>query len=156
MWAAKGIRPVRIVSGKRGKKENTVVFGAIDIDGRQIFRQYDSFNGKTFLDFMKKMHKKYRKLYLFLDRASEHYVTKEVRKYMRRNRKTLRVRWIPVGCPEFNMMEECWKEGENDLSSLPKFPTTKKELKGILAKYYRTRKFSNLHMDKFLLTNRCL
>lgn len=145
---------MRIISGKHGKRENTVVFGAIDIDGRQIFRQYDEFNGKTFLDFLKKLHKKYRKLYLFLDRASEHR-TDEVKKYMKRNRKTLRVRWIPVACPEFNMMEQCWNEGANDLSALPKFPTTKKELKKILTKYYRTRRFSNLHMDKFLLTNRC-
>jgi transposase len=138
------------------KKENTVVFGAIDIDGRQIFRQYDWFDGKTFLHFLKKVHKKYRKLILFLDMASQHYKTKEVRKYMRKNRKTLRVRWIPVGCPEFDMMEECWREGENDLSVQPKFPTTKEELKKFLAKYYRTKRFSNLRMDKFLLTNRCL
>jgi hypothetical protein len=156
VWAAKGIRPIRIVSGKRGKSENTVVFGAINIDGEQIFRQYDEFNGKTFLDFLKKMHKKYRKIYLFLDKASQHYKTKKVREYTRKNRKTLRIRWIPTGCPEFDMIEECWREGEKDLSTLPKFPTSKKALKKILANYYRTRRFSNLHMDKFLLTNRCL
>lgn len=152
MWVAKGIRPIRVVSGKHGKKENTVVFGAIDIDWRQIFRQYDEFNGKTFLDFLKKMHGKYGKLYLFLDKASQH-TTKAVKEYIR---KTLRVRWIPTACPEFNMIEECWREGEKDLATLPKFPRTKKQLKKILTKYYRTKRFSNLRMDKFLLTNRCL
>jgi len=54
---------VRIVSGSH---ENTVVFGAISMDGRQFFKQYDRFNGETTLDYLKKLHKKFGKLYLFL------------------------------------------------------------------------------------------
>ena len=149
-----GIRPIRIVSGSHG---NTVVFGAISLDGRQIFRQYEKFNGETFLNYLKKMHKKFWKLYLFVDKAKQHYDTKIVTNYLRKNRKTLRVRWIPTASPEFNMMEECWREGEKDLSTLPTFPTSLIELKSILAEYYRTRHFSShLDMKKFLLTNRCL
>jgi len=152
VWAAKGIRPVRIVSGSHG---NTVVFGAISIDGRQLFRQYYTFNGETFLDFLKKTHRKFGKQYLFLDKARQHHKTKIVLDYLKENRKTLRVRWIPTASPEFNMMEECWREGEKDLCRLPVFPTTLEDLKSILAKYYRTRRFcSHLLMRKFLLTNR--
>ncbi|MGH2638856.1 MAG: hypothetical protein ACRDF4_06190, partial [Rhabdochlamydiaceae bacterium] len=73
------------------------------------------------------------------------------------NRRALRVRWIPTASPEFNVMEECWREGEKDLSTLPTFPTSLEELKSIFAEYYRTRRFSShLDMKKFLLTNRCL
>ena len=152
MWAAKGIRPIRVVSGAHG---NTVVFGAISLDGRQIFRQYDTFNGETFLDFLKKTHRKFGKIYLFLDKARQHHKTKTVTDYLTKNRKTLRVRWIPTASPEFNMMEECWREGEKDLCRLPVFPTTLVDLKSILAKYYRTRRFSaRLDMKKFLMTNR--
>jgi transposase len=152
VWAAKGIRPVRIVSGYHRK---TVVFGAISLDGRQFFRQYDVFNGETFLDYIKKIHRHYGKLYLFMDRAKQHYDTDIVTEYLRANRKTLRVRWIPTASPEFNMLEECWREGEKDLCRLPVFPTVKEELKSILAKYYRTRRFSTrLDMKRFLLTNR--
>ncbi len=94
VWAAKGIRPIRVVSGSHG---NTVVFGAIGIDGRQFFRQYDKFNGETFLDYLKKVHKKYGKLYLFPDKAKQHYNTGIiVTDYLRKNRKTLRVRWFPT------------------------------------------------------------
>lgn len=151
VWAANGIRPVRIVSGSH---DNTVVFGAISLDGRQIFRQYDVFNGKTFLDFLKKLHKKFRRLYLFLDKARQHHRTKIVLDYLRKNRKTLRVRWIPTASPEFNEMEECWRQGEKDLARLPVFPTSLKDLKQTLAEYYRTRRF-HLDMKKFLLTKRC-
>jgi len=48
----------------------TVVFGAMSLDGRQLFRQYKRFDGRSFLDYLKKAHRKFRKLYLFMDRAS--------------------------------------------------------------------------------------
>lgn len=152
MWAAAGIRPVRIVSGSHFK---TVVFGAVSVDGTQFFRQYETFDGLSFLDFLKKLHRKFGgRLYLFLDKANQHKKTKIVTDYLRKNRKTLRVRWIPTASPEFDMMEECWRQGEKDLSALPVFPTSIDQLKKFLAKYYRTRRF-NLDMRSFLLTNRC-
>ena len=73
--------------------------------------------------------------------------------YLRKNRKTLRVRWIPTASPEFDMMEECWRQGEKDLGSLPVFPTSLEDLKRTLAEYYRTTRF-NLDMRSFLLTKR--
>jgi transposase len=151
VWAAAGIRPVRVVSGSHFK---TVVFGAIGIDGTQFFRQYEMFDGESFLDFLKKLHKRFGRLYLFLDKARQHHHTKIVTDYLRKNRETLRVRWIPTASPEFNVMEECWRQGEKDLSSLPVFPTALEELKRFLAKYYRTRRF-DLDMRSFLLTERC-
>lgn len=153
VWAVKGVRPIRIVAART--RDRTVVFGAMSIDDRQIFRQYDTFNGRNFLDFLKKAHRKFKKLYLFMDRASQHAKTKAVLQYIRRNRSTLRVRWFPVGSPEFDVMEECWRQGEKDLSTSPTFPTTLKDLKRTLAKYYRTRRF-HLNMRRFLLTKRCL
>ena len=38
VWAGSGIRPVRIVSGSHFR---TAVFGAMSIDGKQLFRQYE-------------------------------------------------------------------------------------------------------------------
>ena len=74
--------------------------------------------------------------------------------HLRRNRKTLGARWIPTASPELNAMEECWRQGEKDLSALPIFPASVEQLKGFLARYYRMRRF-NLDMRKFLLTDRC-
>jgi transposase len=151
VWAGPRIRPVRIVSGSHFK---TAVFGAIGIDGIQLFRQYDAFDGPSFLDFLKKLHRKFGRLYFFLDKANQHKKTKIVTDYLKQNRKTLRVRWIPTASPEFDMMEECWRQGEKDLSALPVFPTTLQDLRKFLAKYYRTRRFY-LDMKSFLLTDRC-
>ena len=131
-----------------------MVFGAIGIDGTQFFRQYETFDGASFLDFLKKLHRKFGRLYLFLDKANQHHHTRIVTDYLKANRKTLRARWIPTASPEFNMMEECWRQGGKDLSAQPVFPISLKELKGFLARYYRTKRF-NLDMRSFLLTNRC-
>jgi transposase len=151
VWAVEGSRPVRVTANSR---DRTILFGAISLDGRQHFRQYRSFNGETFLAFLKTVHRRFRKLYLFMDRASQHTKTKKVQDYLKANRKTIRVRWIPKGCPEFVVVEECWRQGEKDLSATPQFPLTLQDLKTMLAKYYRTRRF-NLDMRKFLLTTRC-
>lgn len=151
VWAGSGIRPVRIVSGSHFR---TAVFGAMSIDGKQLFRQYAAFDGPSFLDFLKKVHRRFGDQYLFLDKANQHRRTKVVTDYLEQNRRTLRVRWIPTASPEFDMMEECWRQGEKDISALPVFPTNLQDLKKFLARYYRTRRF-HLDMKGFLLTDRC-
>ena len=151
VWAPRGKRPVCTMM--TGTHHSSTVFGSMCIDGRQLFRQYDWFDGKNSLDFLKKVHRKFGRLYLFLDKAAQHYKTRAVREYIRRNRHALRVRWIPTGCPEFNVMEECWRQLEKDLlfsRFYPKFSG----LKDVISRYLRTKRF-NLSMKKFLLTNRC-
>jgi transposase len=153
VWAVEGTRPIRIaVTDTHGR---TVLFGAISLDGRQLFRQYKRFDGISFLDYLKKAHRRFRRLYLFMDRAPQHTKTGKVLDYLKAYRTSIRARWFPVGCPEFNVMEECWRQGEKDLSAMPRFPLSLQELKRTLAGYYRTKRF-NLDMRKFLLTNRCL
>ncbi|MGB8936341.1 MAG: hypothetical protein WCC17_14690, partial [Candidatus Nitrosopolaris sp.] len=56
-----------------GSHQKTCVFGGLCIDGRQFFRQYSTFDQDTFLQYLKKFQRKFRKLILFLDRAVQHY-----------------------------------------------------------------------------------
>ena len=149
VWAPEGKRPICRVTGSH---ERTVVFGAMDMEGRKIFRQYDTFNGENFLDFLEQIHKKYGRLYLFLDKAKQHYKTKIVREYMRRNRATLRVRWIPVGSPAFNVMEECWRQMDDDMLAMT-FYSSLGRLNVEIGEYLRTKRFK-LNMASFLLTTR--
>ncbi len=65
------------------------------MEGNQLFRQYDKFNGDTFLDYLKKIHAKFPKCYLFMDKASPHHMSKKVQKYFEENNDTL----IPVYLP---------------------------------------------------------
>ncbi len=41
MWTPEGKRPIVITTGSHKK---TCVFGTITFDGRQLFRQYDTFD----------------------------------------------------------------------------------------------------------------
>jgi transposase len=53
-----------------------------------------------------------KKLILFLDRAAQHYRSIKVRKHLEENKDVIRVEYLPKGSPEFNAVEECWREGK--------------------------------------------
>ena len=53
VWIDKEKRPIVRVTGSH---KYSCIFGAINIEGKQLFRQYDKFNGETFLDYLKKIH----------------------------------------------------------------------------------------------------
>jgi transposase len=63
----------------------------------------------------------------------------------------LEVEWFPKGSPEFNAVEECWRQGKDDLlvsRYYPKFHS----LRNTIAKHYRTKHF-HLEVAKYLLRN---
>ncbi len=62
VWIQENDRPVVRVTGSH---KHSCIFGAISIDGKkqQLFRQYDVFNGDTFLDYLKLIHSKFPKCY---------------------------------------------------------------------------------------------
>jgi hypothetical protein len=67
VWVDAKKRPVvRII----GSHEIFCLFGAVSMDQKQLFRQYAKFNTETFLDFLKIIHSKFPRLYLFMDKAS--------------------------------------------------------------------------------------
>ena len=76
VWAMEATRPIRIAAANMHGR--TVLFGAMSLDGRQLFRQYKRFDGRSFLDYLKKVHRKFRKLYLFMDRAPQHRKTRKM------------------------------------------------------------------------------
>jgi len=68
---------------------------------------------------------------------------------LKENNDSIRIIYLPKGSPEFNAVEECWRQGEYDLLVSKYYPRFA-DLKLSIAKYYRTRRF-NLDIVKFLL-----
>jgi transposase len=131
-----------------GSHQRTCVFGTLTMNKRQLFRQYDLFNQYTFLDYLKQIKKLLGKVILFTDRARQHQ-SKKVQEYLKENSDSIKIFYLPKGSPEFNAVEECWRQGKYDLlvsKYYPKFD----DLKSSIAKYYRTRHF-NLDIVKYLL-----
>ena len=136
MWTPEGIRPIVTVTGSH---QRTCVFGTITIDGKQLFRQYDVFNQYVFLKYLKELQRKFRKLLLFIDRAVQHRSSIMVRKHLEENKDVIRVEYLPKGSSDYNALEECWRQGKDDLlvsKYYPKFFN----LKSAIASYYRTRR----------------
>ena len=146
MWTPEGTRPIVTVTGSH---QRTCVLGTITIDGKQFFRQYDVFNQYAFLKYLKELQRKFRKLLLFIDRAAQHRSSIMIRKYLEENKDVIRVEYLPKGSPDYNAVEECWRQGKDDLlvsKYYPKFPN----LKCAIANYYRTKRFK-LEITKYLL-----
>lgn len=145
MWTADRVRPIVTMTGSH---QRTCVFGTLCINGRQFFRQYESFNQYTFLDYLKQVQKKFGKLILFIDRARQHHRSIMIKEYVKQNKDVLKVIYFPIGSPEFNAIEECWRQGKYDLlvsRYYPKFD----DFKHVIANYYRTRRF-RLDIAKYL------
>ena len=79
-----------------------------------MFRQYDWFNATTFLDYLKQIHRKFPKCYLFLDKAKQHYKSKKGPKYFADYKNSLIPVYLPTASPEFMGLEEIWHIAKND------------------------------------------
>jgi len=91
IWAPEGMRPKCVVTANH---QRTVLFGALSLDGRQLFRQYSAFNEDLSLDFLKKIDRKFRRLYVFLDRERQHYRSAKVRASIRRRKRHAEDCWV--------------------------------------------------------------
>src|SRR5215211_1841611 len=90
VWIYKNTRPVVRITGSH---QQSYLFGAISLDGRQLFRQYSCFNEDTFYKFLKQIHHKFPKCYLFLDKAPQHYKSHKVRIYFEESNDILVLRY---------------------------------------------------------------
>ncbi|GBC73880.1 hypothetical protein HRbin04_01287 [archaeon HR04] len=144
VWIYKDYRPIVRVTGSHNK---TFVFGALSIDGKQLFRQYNKFNAYTFLKYLKELHKKFHKMILFMDNARQHKA-KKIIEYLEENKATITVIWLPTASPEFNAVEECWRQGEKDLFYC-RLHKGFKDMRKSISKYYRTKRF-NLNIVRYL------
>ncbi len=123
------------------------MFGVLSSDGKQLFRQYNRFDSTSFLDFLKQIRKKFKKFVIFVDRATPHR-SKLVSEYMQKSADSVRIEYLPVGSPQFNAVEECWRQGKYRL--LSNYYSGVQHLKQVISQYYRTTKF-NLNIIKYLL-----
>lgn len=136
MWTPKGLPPTVTITDSHQK---TRVFGTFSMDGRQLFRQYPVFSQDTFLSYLKEILGKFGRLILFIDRAVQHYHSVKVRQYLQDNSDRIKVEYLPKGSPEFNAVEECWRQVKDHLLVSRYYPKFE-HLKDAIGMYYRTRR----------------
>lgn len=148
VWMLVNARPVVTVTGSH---RHSCVFGALSLDGRQLFRQYHNFDEDTFYEYLKRIHYKYPRCFLFLDKAPPHHQSEKVKGYFKKHKDSLIPIWIPTASPEFMALEECWNISKNHLLVLSHYPCFE-ELTRRISEYFRTKRF-NLNMRNYLLAN---
>jgi transposase len=153
MWTPERRRPIVTVTGSHQK---TCVFGTLTVDGKQLFRQYKTFDQYSFISYLGELKRKFHKLILFLDRAPQHCRSRRVKAYIERNSDTMIVEYLPKGSPELSAVEQCWRQGKDDLLVSKYYPRFT-NLKTAITNYYRTKRF-DLNITKYLMresTNLC-
>jgi transposase len=146
VWIDEKKRPMVRITGSH---KHSCLFGAISLADKQLFRQYERFNGDTFLDFLKIIHSKFPKCYLLMDKASPHYRSRNVKDYLEQNKDTLIPVYLPTASPEFMVMEEVWNIAKRELLVL-KYYSSFEDFKEKISKYFRIKRF-NLNMRNYLL-----
>jgi hypothetical protein len=146
VWIKHDERPVVRITGSH---QESVLFGATSLEGNQLFRQYNWFDENTFLDYLKHIHRKFPKCYLFLDKAKQHYKSKKVLQYFADNKDSLIPVYLPTASPEFMILEEIWHIAKNDLLVL-QYYSSFIDFKNKISTYFRTKRF-NLNMRNYLV-----
>jgi len=137
VWTKRGSEPLVLTTGSHRR---TCLFGTISLDGKQLFRQYDTVNGQSFLAYVRKLRRRFGASLLFLDKSAPHHRDERVRRWLRRNRSCVKVRWFPTARPELNPIEECWRQSKDIIQAnriYPTFESMKKEI----SKTLRTKRF---------------
>jgi DDE superfamily endonuclease len=147
-YTSKYNRPVVRVTGSH---KHTCLFGAVSLNGKQLFREYDRFNEDSFYKYLKQIHYKFPKCYLFLDKAPQHYKSQKVGHYFEKHKDTLIPVWLPTASPEFMVLEEYWNISKYDLL-VSKYYQSFAQFRNKIIEYFRTRRF-NLNMRRYLLSN---
>jgi len=97
---------------KEPTRKSVGIFGAVcPADGRLATTRADTFCTETFLDFLGQLlrrRKKGRKMVIKLDNARWHYA-KAIQPWIGRDRRYLRLDFLPPYSPELNCIERVWK-----------------------------------------------
>ena len=150
------VKPWQKNWGKIGRKSYIVypanqkrisMHGILSDDGRQLFRRYNESTADIFIKFLKVAHKKFGDYVMLTDRAPVH-TAKKVREFLCNN-KGIKIIEYPVGCPDHNAMEACWKDGKQK-SRIPRSGDTERRVAHRISEYYRTTKF-NYSIMKFVM-----
>jgi len=104
-------------------------------------------NGRNFLAYLKTLKRKFGKMLLFLDRSNAHR-SKEIERWLKSNRETVKVKWFPIARPELNPVEECWNLLKDELVANRLYHAFE-EMKQAIAKRVRTKRFK-LNMINYL------
>ena len=143
LWSRTG-DPVTV--SRSGRRDRTVVYGALAGDGTRLMRRYESFDGPTFVEYLREVHRKWGKVLVIMDNAVQHR-TRAVREYLEEHRE-VEVLYLPTATPKLSAVEAVWKEAKYRLITSMHYETLA-DLTHAVSEYFRTCSIK-LDIYKFL------
>lgn len=138
----------------RGERKTAHVYGAIALDdGRFEFAFADVFNGYTFLEFLKRLVRRYRRtVFLIIDNAPCHNLDAEGRAWLAANQHRIELHRLPAYSPELNAIEGVWKVTRKRTTHNRYFETPAERdaaLVNTFVEFQRNPKLIDAHVERF-------
>ena len=139
VWIGENERPVVTVTGSH---RHSVLYGALSLDGRQLFRQYDDFDGDAFFDYLKLIHGSSGGA----SSSSTRLLSTRQRRCSRTSR-AQKTRWCRYGSLQPLPSSCLWKRrgtSPRTTSSSLRYYSSFEEFRKRIGEYFRTKRF---HLD---------
>ena len=108
-------RSRRAVSRSYLTREGKHIFGVLAV-GAFFYAFYDKPNADNYVDFLKRVHKRFGKVLIFVDNASYHKSAK-VKKFLESRNGEIVLEYLPPYTPELNPVEVQWMVIKRTLSN---------------------------------------
>ena len=139
-----------VTASRRGRRDRTVVFGALAEDGTRLMRQYEKFDGQTFVRYLKEVRRKWSKVLLVTDNASQHK-HREVREYLEEH-DGVEILYLPAATPKLSAVESAWRDAKYRLVTSEHYETLE-DLTHAVSEYFRT---CSIRLDIYKFLYRCV
>ena len=139
-----------VTASRHGRRDKTVVYGTLVEDGTRLMRQYGRFDGPTFVRYLKEVRRKWGRIFLVTDNASQHK-HREVRKYLEEH-DGLEILYLPAATPKLSAVESVWKDAKYRLVTSEHYETLE-DLTHAVSEYFRTR---SIRLDIYKFLYRCM
>ncbi len=147
LWSRVG-DPVTV--SRHGRRDRTIVFGALAEDGTRLMRQYGKFDDPTFVRYLKEVRRKWGKVLLVTDNASQHK-HREVRQYLEEH-DGLEILYLPTATSKLSAVESVWKDAKYRLVTSEHYETLE-DLTHAVSEYFRT---CSIRLDIYKFLYRCV
>ena len=147
LWSRVG-DPVTV--SRYGRRDRTIVFGALAEDGTRLMRRYGRFDGPTFVRYLKEVRRKWGKVLLVTDNASQHK-HRDVLKYLEEH-DGLEILYLPTATPKLSAVESIWKDARYRLVTSEHYETLE-DLTHAVSEYFRT---CSIRLDIYKFLYRCV
>ena len=124
-----------VTVSRHGRRDKTIVYGTLAEDGTRLMRQYEKFDGPTFVRYLKEVRRKWGKVSLVTDNASQHK-HKDVLKYLEEH-DGLEILYLPTATPKLGAVESVWKDAKYRLVTSEHYETLE-DLTHAVSEYFRT------------------